>query len=107
MGVSLRSGHLTIKKTINTIQMKSIFNPENNQEIIDRFIQLTPNSQAKWGKMTVFQMLKHCQALIDVAFDTLQLKPNFFFQFFSKITYEEWDILQYKHLDHQLKQFEV
>jgi hypothetical protein len=148
--------------------MKSIFNPDDNQVIIDRINNLTPNSTPLWGKMTVSQMLKHCQAPIDVAFGTLQLKPNFIFQimgkffknsiikkefkknsptvpnfiykseynfkesqqdliekvrkfstkgtsiiknpkhpFFGKMTFEEWDILQYKHLDHHLNQFGV
>ena len=148
--------------------MKSIFNPEDNQEIIDRINQLNPNSQAKWGTMNVSQMLKHCQAPIDLAIGNLHLKPNFIIRFIGKyfknmiikkefkknsptiphfifkseydfiesqqeliekvkkfaligtsliknqkhpifgtLTYEEWDILQWKHLNHHLNQFGV
>lgn len=65
--------------------MKSIFNQSDNQEIINRINQLTPESQAKWGKMTVDQMLSHCIAPIDVAFGNLNLKANFFMQILGKM----------------------
>lgn len=150
--------------------MKSIFNPTDNREIIDRINQLSPITLSQWGKMTVSQMLLHCQQIIKVAHGTLELKPNkflvFFFgksakkklmepqpfgkgmptakefkishepdfetakaelialvetfskegysciknmkhPFFGEMTIEEWDTLQYKHLDHHLKQFGV
>lgn len=148
--------------------MKSVFNPQDNQEIIERIEKLTSSSTLLWGKMTVDQMLKHCQAPIDVAFGDLKMKPNFIFlllgklfkrmilnndfkknsttapefivkdpqnfdevqqelikrvkrfateginviknqkhPFFGNMTYEEWDTLHYKHLDHHLKQFGV
>ncbi|MFY7810742.1 MAG: DUF1569 domain-containing protein [Flavobacterium sp.] len=148
--------------------MKSIFNPEDNQEIIDRINKLNSNSEAKWGKMNVSQMLKHCQAPIDLAIGTIELQPNFIIRLigkyfknmiikkefqknsptiphfifkseydfieskqeliekvekfalngtsiiknqkhpiFGKLTYQEWDILQWKHLNHHLNQFGV
>ena len=40
--------------------MKSIFEPAVREEIIQRIQLLNPDSQPKWGKMNVHQMLKHC-----------------------------------------------
>ncbi len=150
--------------------MPSIFNLSDNNELTDRINQLTPITLSQWGKMTVSQMLLHCQQPIKVAHGTLHLKPNkllvFFLgksakkklmqpqpfgkgmptakefkithepdfeqskaelidliqvfaeqghnsiknlkhPFFGTMTIEEWDALQWKHLDHHLKQFGV
>lgn len=148
--------------------MKSLYNPASNQDIIDRINQLSPHSLSHWGKMTVSQMMEHCQAPIKVAFGELTLKQNLIgllfgriakkklvedkpfdpniptakefiithepdfdvaktalidrvsrFQqgpsviknlkhpFFGPMTPEEWDISQWKHLDHHLRQFGV
>ena len=149
--------------------MKSIYNPEDNIQIIERIQKLTPESKALWGKMRVDQMMSHCIAPIDVAFGNLHLKANFIMQilgkilknkiikannfkknsptapsfvrtetydfettknelikkvkrfaaeghnviknqthpFFGKMSYEDWDKLHWKHLDHHLKQFNV
>ncbi|MES2811265.1 MAG: DUF1569 domain-containing protein [Bacteroidota bacterium] len=149
--------------------MPSIFNTADNQDLISRIEKLTAETQPNWGKMSVDQMLSHCQAPIDVAFGNLKLKPNFLFlflgkmikgkmlkakhfgknsptakdfirtnqydfeqtkadlikkvktfaaegtdaikvhkhPFFGKMTIEEWDNLQWKHLNHHLYQFGV
>lgn len=57
--------------------MKSIYNLEDNNQIIERIQKLTSNSKAQWGKMTVDQMLSHCQARIDLSFGSTPLKANF------------------------------
>lgn len=64
--------------------MKSIFNQTDNQEIIERINQLSPESKAKWGKMNVTQMLAHCQQPIHVAFGTLKLKRGLLGVLFGK-----------------------
>lgn len=148
--------------------MPSIFNPNDNQEIIDRINKLNPNSERQWGKMTVDQMMSHCITPIDIAFGNKHLKANFFFQllgrmvkkklisapefaknsptapefirkdvydfdktrlellekvkkfqdgtqviktnkhpFFGPMSNQDWDTLQWKHLDHHLRQFGV
>lgn len=56
--------------------MKSIFDPAENDSIISRIHQLTPESKALWGKMNAAQMLSHCQAPMDVAYGKLSLKAN-------------------------------
>jgi len=39
--------------------MKTIFNPADKNEILNRIDKLTPESKALWGKMNVAQMLAH------------------------------------------------
>jgi hypothetical protein len=41
--------------------MKSLFNPADNNELIERIERLTPTTPAQWGKMNVAQMLSHLQ----------------------------------------------
>ena len=40
--------------------MKTIFDKEIRNEIIKRVDSLNENSTAQWGKMNVYQMIKHC-----------------------------------------------
>lgn len=149
--------------------MTSLFDPSENQNIINRIQKLSVSSQAKWGKMDVAQMLSHCQQPLLVAFDELKLKRGLlgilfggmikrmmltkepykpglptakefiitdakefekekqallklvqrFSQqgpegvrkdphpVFGKLTSAEWDFMQWKHLDHHLRQFGV
>ena len=149
--------------------MTSIYNPADNQKIIERINKLTPESKALWGKMTVDQMLHHSKLASDTAFGKQDLKINFLMKilgkmlkkkvfyggemgknsptakefiitehydlekvkselianfsrfasegkssikmmnhpFWGKMTYEDWDALMWKHLDHHLKQFGV
>ena len=149
--------------------MQSLFTDEGLQGIHKRIGQLSPDSQAQWGKMNVGQMLAHCQAPLNVGIGTHALGTyNFFMRligrmvknqlvkdekpykksqptdksfvvsdsrdfeaekaklidsvngfssagkqgrlggkhpFFGNMTLEEWDRLQWKHLDHHLRQF--
>jgi hypothetical protein len=147
--------------------MENIFNPHDNQVLVQRLEKLTPQSQACWGKMNVSQMLRHCQKPMEVAEGKLKLKRNLIsllfgkmakksmlkqdefkknlptvpafkseetpefdsewnllvslvkkfgekgpqvlatkkHPFFGEMTEEEWGVLNYKHLDHHLKQF--
>ncbi|WP_428225801.1 DUF1569 domain-containing protein [Flavobacterium sp.] len=147
--------------------MKSIYNPNDNQELIARIEKLTPESRALWGKMSVDQMLKHTSSASEVAFGEMLLNINFFMRFlgsmmknkifnsefkknsptapefifkekydfetvknelisnvqrlgnghqtitvmnhpfWGKMTYEDWDKLMWKHIDHHLRQFGV
>lgn len=149
--------------------MESLYTPQGNKNITDRINLLSPISLSQWGKMTVSQMLVHCQQPIKVPFGLLNLKPtwmSFFFgksvkkqmmsqqsfrkdlptvkefkiegepdfekskkelielvsrfategsasikitkhPFFGEMTHAEWDALQWKHLDHHLRQFGV
>ncbi len=150
--------------------MKSLFNPSDNNHIVERINKLTHNSQPAWGKMNVGQMLAHCQVPLRAAYGEVKtsrgligilfggmakkkyinkdmpfeknlptdklfimttekefeeeksklipLVKRFATQgangittephpFFGKMTADEWDRLQAKHLDHHLRQFGV
>lgn len=39
--------------------MKTVFDPQVREELIGRINSLNKNHKAQWGKMNVFQMLKH------------------------------------------------
>jgi len=148
--------------------MESLFSPQGNQHIIDRIHKLQPTSLSQWGKMTVSQMMEHCQAPLKVAFGEMEIKrglmgflfgklakktlvnnkpfdhnlptakefiikhepdfekarteliknitrfsegpsaiKNLTHPFFGHMTENEWDVAQWKHLDHHLRQFGV
>ena len=40
--------------------MKTIFDQTTREELINKVNSLKENSSAQWGKMNVYQMIKHC-----------------------------------------------
>lgn len=56
--------------------MKSLFDRQHNEEIIERLNRLTPETKNVWGKMSVSQMLAHTQQPLRVAFGELKLKRS-------------------------------
>ena len=58
--------------------MKSLFNPEARQEIINRIENLKPDAQRQWGKMDVAQMLAHCNEVMKVAKGELEQPGTLF-----------------------------
>lgn len=40
--------------------MKTIFDESNREDLIHRISTINENCSAEWGKMNVFQMLRHC-----------------------------------------------
>lgn len=59
--------------------MKSLFNPQERQEIIDRIASLSEDSVREWGKMSASQMLVHAQAPIKVGIGELKLSSSLIF----------------------------
>src|SRR5690554_7641384 len=53
--------------------MNSLFNTESQQTVITRLNNLSETSQPTWGKMTITQMLSHCQKPLEVANGNLKL----------------------------------
>ncbi|PVW13339.1 DUF1569 domain-containing protein [Marixanthomonas spongiae] len=65
--------------------MKSLFQPEAYKEIQVRIAALSPDTQPKWGSMSVSQMLHHCQKPLEVVLGkTTVEKPNFFMELLMK-----------------------
>ena len=59
------------------MEIKNLFDPQVKQSIIDRINRLNAESQRKWGKMDVSQMLAHIQMPIMIAFGTHKPKGSF------------------------------
>jgi hypothetical protein len=65
--------------------MSSIYNKTDNDLIISRINNLSPESKSQWGKMTVDQMLSHCQAPIDFAIGNTPMQANFIMRLIGKM----------------------
>ncbi|MBW1655677.1 DUF1569 domain-containing protein [Flavobacterium quisquiliarum] len=64
--------------------MQNIFLLEDCEQFINRINKLKPNSQPFWGKMSVDQMLAHCNVTYEMVYDNIHPKPNAFFKFILK-----------------------
>lgn len=151
--------------------VKNLHNKIFFDEIVSRIELLNQNSERKWGKMTVSQMLYHCTLILKVAIGEIELeKINFLYKtigiatknelkifgngiphnmptftklivnfecnfevekkllletlfsyfevyenkklpknhvLFGEMTEKDWGILEYRHLNHHLKQFNI
>lgn len=67
------------------MEVKDLFDPVVKQEIITRIHSLRHDSQRKWGKMVVAQMLAHCQAPLGVPLGKHPLKGNVLFRLFAPL----------------------
>jgi len=56
--------------------MESVFNPADVAELVGRINKLTPSTQPLWGKMSVGQMLAHCNVSYEMAYTDKHPKPN-------------------------------
>uniref|UniRef100_UPI00259B099E DUF1569 domain-containing protein n=1 Tax=uncultured Polaribacter sp. TaxID=174711 RepID=UPI00259B099E len=65
--------------------MKNIFTKEVTNEVIARINNLTSESQPKWGKMSVAQMLAHCAVTYEMVYTDKHPKPNAFTKFILKL----------------------
>jgi hypothetical protein len=65
--------------------MKSIFDETINDELIRRINMLDENSKAQWGKMSVYQMLKHCTLWEEMITGDKKFKRMFLGRLFGKI----------------------
>jgi N-acetyl-anhydromuramyl-L-alanine amidase AmpD len=57
--------------------LPNIFTQEVGDQIIERIQKLTPQSEAKWGKMNVAQMLAHCNIAYELSLENKHAKPGF------------------------------
>ena len=64
--------------------MKTVFDKETRDELIDRINSLTENSSAQWGKMNVSQMLQHCTKWDEMALGKVQYKQSLLGRLFGK-----------------------
>ncbi len=73
--------------------MKSLFESETHQDILNRIEKLNENSTANWGKMNVGQMLKHCQQPMEIALGKREMKGKA--GFFTKIIFKLFKPMMY------------
>lgn len=65
--------------------MQNVFNRQDCDKFINRINHLKNDSQPLWGKMSVDQMLTHCNVTYEMAFDNIHPKPNAFMRFILKV----------------------
>ncbi|CAN5693428.1 hypothetical protein BH10BAC2_BH10BAC2_04570 [soil metagenome] len=65
--------------------MKTIFDNATREEIINRVNTLNEKSTAQWGKMNVYQMLKHCVLCEDMYLGKKKYKRKFIGLLFGRI----------------------
>jgi Protein of unknown function (DUF1569) len=65
--------------------MKSIFDKTTKDELIDRINLLNENSTSQWGKMNVYQMIKHCALCEEMYLGKTKYKRSFIGLLLGKI----------------------
>ena len=56
--------------------MKDIFSKPVTEEVIARINKLEPSTPASWGKMSVDQMLAHCNVVYEAQYEDKHPKPK-------------------------------
>lgn len=64
--------------------MKNIFDPEVVTELTDRINKLTPDTHPGWGKMSVTQMLAHCNVSYEFVYTDKHPRPTGFMKYILK-----------------------
>ena len=65
--------------------MKSIFDMTSRDELIERIHSLNVNSTARWGHMTVQQMVKHCTLWEEMLQSKIKVKRLFIGRLIGKL----------------------
>ena len=64
--------------------MKTVLDRSTREELLARINSLKENCQAQWGKMTVYQMLKHCTKWDDMILGKIRVKKMFLGRIFGR-----------------------
>ncbi|AWK06130.1 hypothetical protein HYN56_18600 [Flavobacterium crocinum] len=65
--------------------MQNVFLKKDCDQFIKRINQLKQDSQPLWGKMSVDQMLAHCNVTYEMVYDNIHPKPNTFIRLLLKV----------------------
>lgn len=65
--------------------MKTIFEQATRDELISRINSLNENSAAQWGKMNVYQMVKHCRMWEEMINGDIKCKRSFLGRIFGRL----------------------
>jgi hypothetical protein len=79
--------------------MPSVFNPTDVAALTNRINKLSPTSVPLWGKMSVGQMLAHCNVSYELVYTDKHPKPNALMKFILKTLVKNKVVTQtpYKH----------
>ncbi|GEO06670.1 hypothetical protein AAE02nite_43340 [Adhaeribacter aerolatus] len=69
--------------------LPNIFTTEVTENIINRLNALTPETRPQWGKMSVSQMLAHCNVPYEMVFTDKHKMPNFLLQWVLRLFIKE------------------
>ena len=58
--------------------LSNIFTKEVSDKLIERIEKLKADTQPGWGKMSVSQMLAHCNVTYELAYGDKHPRPNIF-----------------------------
>jgi Protein of unknown function (DUF1569) len=65
--------------------LPNIFTKDVSENLIQRINNLSNTTNPTWGKMSVDQMLAHCNVTYEMAYENIHAKPNFFMKFILKM----------------------
>ncbi len=65
--------------------MKTVFDNSSREELFIRINSLKENCNAQWGKMNVYQMMKHCTKWDDMMLGKIRVKQMFLGRIFGKL----------------------
>jgi Protein of unknown function (DUF1569) len=87
--------------------LPNIFNKEVSDNLIERINKLTNSTQPQWGKMSVAQMLAHCNVTYEMVYENIHPKPNAFMKFILKTLVKKTvtNEVPYKHDSRTAPQF--
>jgi hypothetical protein len=80
---AMEAAELIFKKIPSS--MKSIFDEESRANLITRVDSLTEHSTAQWGKMNVYQMIKHCSTWEEMVQGKHRYKQMFMGRIFGRM----------------------
>ena len=69
--------------------MKSIFDNKTRDELITRINSLDENSTAQWGKMNVYEMVKHCTIWEEMLLNKKLYRQSFIGRLFGKMALKD------------------
>jgi len=65
--------------------MKNVFDQQDALDFIRRINALSPETVPLWGKMTVEQMLAHCNVTYEMIYENYHPRPNSFVKLILKL----------------------
>jgi Protein of unknown function (DUF1569) len=87
--------------------LPNVFTKDVSSEIIQRINQLIPSTPPQWGKMSVAQMLAHCNVTYEMTYENIHPKTNVFMKFILKMLVKNTVVneVPYKHNSSTAPQF--